>query len=231
MDTRNLPDYAEFDDYVYTQRIAVLVRWFLIVTWLVLQNTRPNLDEGFFFINNALALTLAALNGYVHWRILKGRPITSGYVLALSLMDLSVITVGIGVSSRFGNHFVVLYYPALLALSLVFSSRRLSSRRVSRRPSSSSTRRMRSLRSRSPISTRSPTSATRSAWTFMTLPAGWGWTVVSVGCSSIPVPDSARMYFEKFDPKAACEAWKLIEKLRRRWLEEMARFDGRSESP
>ena len=126
MDARNLPDYAVFDDYVYTQRIAVLVRWFLIVTWLVLHNNRPNLDEAYFFINNALALTLAALNGYVHWRILKGRPITRGYVLALSLMDLSVITAGIGVAGRFGNHFFILYYAALLALSLVFSSRRLS---------------------------------------------------------------------------------------------------------
>ena len=126
MNTSTVPDYAEFDDYVYTQRIAVLVRWFLIVIWLVLHNTRPNLDEGFFYINNALALTLAALNGYVHWRILKGRPVTRGYALALSLMDLSVITTGIGVSGRFGNHFFILYYPALLALALVFSSRRLS---------------------------------------------------------------------------------------------------------
>ena len=126
MNTSTVPDYAEFDDYVYTQRIAVSVRWFLIVIWLVLHNTRPNLDEGFFYINNALALTLAALNGYVHWRILKGRPVTRGYALALSLMDLSVITTGIGVSGRFGNHFFILYYPALLALALVFSSRRLS---------------------------------------------------------------------------------------------------------
>ena len=124
MNTGTVPDYAEFDDYVYTQRIAVLVRWFLIVIWLVLHNTRPNLDEGFFYINNALALALAVLNAYVHWRIVKGRPVTRGYALVLSLMDLSVITTGIGVSGRFGNHFFILYYPALLAL--VFSSRRLS---------------------------------------------------------------------------------------------------------
>ena len=52
MDTSTVPDYAEFDDYVYTQRIAVLVRWFLIVTWLVLHNNRPDPDEGSFYINN-----------------------------------------------------------------------------------------------------------------------------------------------------------------------------------
>ena len=126
MERDRLPDYALFDDYRYSQRIAVVVRWFLIATWLFFHNYRPNLDEIHFIINNGLALTLAALNGYVHWRIWKGRPITRRYVLALSIVDLSVITAGIGVSSRFDNTFFVLYYPALLGLSLVFSSRRLS---------------------------------------------------------------------------------------------------------
>ena len=125
MDGRELPNYSVFDDYRFTQRIAVVVRWFLIVIWLFLHNYRPDLGTAF-IINNVLALTLAAVNGYVTWRIWRGRPITRGYVLALSAMDLAFITTGIGVSSAFGNTFFVLYYPALLGLSLVFSSRRLS---------------------------------------------------------------------------------------------------------
>jgi signal transduction histidine kinase len=62
----------------------------------------------------------------VQWRIWRGRPITRRYVLALSLMDLTVITAGIGVTSRFGNTFFPFYYPALLGVAVVFSSRRLS---------------------------------------------------------------------------------------------------------
>ena len=126
MDAKQVPQYAVFDDYAYTQRIAVAVRWFLIGTWLFLHNYRPDLDEAYFFINNGLAVALAVLNAYVTWRIWKGRPITRRYVLALSAMDLAAITVGIGVSTRFGNNSFVLYYPALLGLSMVFHSRRLS---------------------------------------------------------------------------------------------------------
>ena len=126
MQSKNLPDYADFDDHVYTQRIAVVVRWFLIALWLAQHNYRPDLSDDSFFINNALAVTLGLLNGYVHWRILKGRPITSRYVLALSIADVSGITLGIGVTDPFANNFFILYYPALMVLSLVFSSRRLS---------------------------------------------------------------------------------------------------------
>ena len=126
MKSRDIPNYAVFDDHRYSQRIAVFVRWFLIVIWLLLQNYRPDVGEIYFIINNGLVVTLAVVNAYLHWRIWKGRPITRPYVLGLSIMDVCVITAGIGVSSRFDNNFFILYYPALLALSLVFSSRRLS---------------------------------------------------------------------------------------------------------
>ena len=29
-----VPEYADFDDYRYTQRVVVAVRWFILVTWL-----------------------------------------------------------------------------------------------------------------------------------------------------------------------------------------------------
>ncbi len=125
MTGRQLPDYAVFDDYRYSQRIAVVVRWFVLAAWLFVIDYRP--DVGItLFVLNGMALYLAVLNGYVHWRIWKGRPITRHYVLALSAMDLAVITAGIGFTTRFGNTFFVFYYPALLGLALVFSSRRLS---------------------------------------------------------------------------------------------------------
>ena len=118
-------DYAVFDDYRYSQRIAVMVRWFLIVVWLVLHNYRPEINSDYLPLN-AMVLSLAALNGYVHWRIWRGRPITWPYVFALSATDLTMITIGIGLTSAFRNSFFVLYYPALIGLALVATSWRLS---------------------------------------------------------------------------------------------------------
>ena len=125
MEEKSLPTYAVFDDYHYSQRIGVVVRWFVLTAWLFLINYRPDVGTTLFILDS-MGVALAVLNGYVHWRIWKGRPITRRYVFALSAMDLSVITAGIGFTTRFENTFFVFYYPALLGLALVFSSRRLS---------------------------------------------------------------------------------------------------------
>ena len=121
-----LPGYAVFDDHVYSQRVAVVVRWFLLATWLALVNYRPDVDAAALWYLNGMGVALALLNGYIHWRIIRDRPISERYVIALSIFDLSIITAGIGLTSRFENTFFVFYYPALLGISLVFSSRTLS---------------------------------------------------------------------------------------------------------
>ena len=126
-----LPGYAVFDDYVLSQRVAVVVRWFLLATWLVLLNYRPDLDMIALLPLNIMGMALALLNGYLHWRIIKDRPISARYVIAMGVIELSIITAGIGLNNRFDNTFFVFYYPALLGISLVFSSRRLSFTMVS----------------------------------------------------------------------------------------------------
>ncbi len=122
----SLPTYAVFDDYRYSQRVAVMVRWFLLIGWLFLVNYQSDTSGATLLLLNVMGVSLAALNGFVHWRVWVGRPITRRYVLALSIMDLTIITIGIGVTTRFGNTFFVFYYPALLGVALVFPSRRLS---------------------------------------------------------------------------------------------------------
>ncbi len=125
MGGKELPSYAVFDDFLYSQRITVIVRWFALGSWLFVLNYRPEFNT-VFFIHETLAVTLALLNGYVHWRIWKGRPIKRRHVLGLSFTDLAIITLAIGLSSRFGNNFFVYYYPAILGLALVFPSRRFN---------------------------------------------------------------------------------------------------------
>ncbi len=122
MNTTTVPAYRDFGDYRYSQRIAVVVRWFLILTWLFLHNYRPNVDSTYHVLN-AMVLSLAVLNGYVSWRIWNERPITKRYVVALSVADLAFITVGVAMTSGFNNTFFVLYYPALLGFALAFPDR------------------------------------------------------------------------------------------------------------
>ena len=126
MANQELPAYAEFDDYRYSQRIAVMVRWFVLVAWLSLVNYRANVEGGTLYALNGMGIGLAFANAYVQWRILRHRPVAWPHVLALSLLDLAIITIGIGITSRFYNGFFVFYYPALLGLSLVFPSARIS---------------------------------------------------------------------------------------------------------
>ena len=116
-----VPDYATFEDYRSSQRIAVVVRWFLLFTFLALVNFRS--DEAYILAFNAMGVALIIVNGYVHWRIFKDRPVTWPYVLILSLIDLSFITVGIGITNRFENTYFNFYYPALLGVALIFRRR------------------------------------------------------------------------------------------------------------
>jgi signal transduction histidine kinase len=114
-----------FEDYHYHQRIAVVVRWFLIIVWVYIHNSRPDFGWHYSAIN-VLLLAAVLVNGHLHWRIRRGQPIGKAYVLALSIADLTAITLGIILATRFNSLGFVLYYPALLGLSLVFSSRRVA---------------------------------------------------------------------------------------------------------
>ena len=126
MASRPLPTYAVFDDYRYYVRISVVVRWFLLAVWFLLHNTRVLEIDSTFYSNNGLAGALAVLNGYVNWRLWRGRPITLGHAIGLSAGDMLFITAVIFTGTGFASTSFILYYPALLAMALVFPSRRLS---------------------------------------------------------------------------------------------------------
>ena len=99
----------------------MVVRWFILITWLALINYHG--DKTNLLALNTMGGAMVMLNWYVHWRILRGRPITWSYVLALSLMDLSFITLGVMITSRFENTYFLFYYPALLGVALIFRRR------------------------------------------------------------------------------------------------------------
>ncbi len=130
MSVTDTPAYARFDDYRYSQQVAVLVRWFLLVGWLTLINTSQDLDTHLVILNG-IGAVVAVVNGYLTWRIcgqfLKWRwcrddPVDQNLVVALSVIDLTAITTGLAIECGFDNRFFVLYYPALLGTALVLPS-------------------------------------------------------------------------------------------------------------
>ena len=120
-------DRTDRDDLHYNLRISVWVRWFLLIAWLLQFNYRPNFADPAYIPTMLLAVSVLALNGYVHYRIQSRRTVTWRWALALSVMDGAMITAGIAISSSgFQNTFFVLYYPALAMFAVVFTSFRLS---------------------------------------------------------------------------------------------------------
>ncbi len=126
-ESRRESDRPGPDDLLYGVRISVWVRWFLLIAWLLQFNYRPNFAHPAYIPSTLFAASVLALNAYVHYRILTNRRVTWRWALALSAMDVTMITAGIMVSgSGFQNSFFVLYYPTLAMFAVVFTSFRLS---------------------------------------------------------------------------------------------------------
>ncbi len=123
---RRPTDWTGADDLLYGVRISVYVRWLLLLAWFAQMNYRPNFADPNYVPNTLFAATLLALNGYTHYRILTNRTVTWRWMLALSVMDATMITAGLAVSSSFQNSFFVLYYPALAMFAVVFTSPKIS---------------------------------------------------------------------------------------------------------
>ena len=103
------------------------MRWFILIAWLLQFNYRPNFAHPAYMPTTLFAASLLVLNAYVHYRLQSNRTVTWRWALALSVMDVTMITAGIVVSgSGFQNTFFVLYYSTLAMFAVAFTSSRLS---------------------------------------------------------------------------------------------------------
>ena len=125
MESRHVPSYAVFDNLYYGQRIAVIVRWFLLAIYLGLINYRINPDNPMLLLDR-MGAAVAAVNVYLTWRVWKARRLPRLLPLFTGVMDLTLITGGIFMTTGFQNSFFVLYYPALVGLSLVLLHRAMT---------------------------------------------------------------------------------------------------------
>ena len=102
------------------------MRWFVLAAWFAQLNYRPNFADPNYATNTIIAILALALNGYVHYRLLSSRATTWRWALALSAMDMAMLTAGLTNSGGFSNSFFTLYYPGLAIFAVVFTSFRLS---------------------------------------------------------------------------------------------------------
>ena len=113
---------ADADVLHHAVWVSIWGRWLIWLVGASMLARRPGLwypeDIGFVYLN----VSLAAINGFVHYRLLANRPVTWGWMLVLSAVDIALITGNLAVSGRFDNFIFIAYYPALAIFAVVFSS-------------------------------------------------------------------------------------------------------------
>ena len=117
---------ADPDVVLHATWISVWGRWFIWLVGVFLLAYRP----GFWYPEDieylALHVSVFMVNGLVHYRLLTNRPVTWRWMLLLSAIDVALITVGVVIGGGFTSFIFLVYYPALAAFAVVFSSLSLS---------------------------------------------------------------------------------------------------------
>ena len=117
---------ADPDVVLHATRISVWGRWFIWLVGVFLLAYRP----GFWYPEDieylALPVSVFMVNGLVHYRLLTNRSVTWRWMLFLSAIDVALITVGVVIGGGFTSFIFLVYYPALAAFAVVFSSLSLS---------------------------------------------------------------------------------------------------------
>ena len=107
-------------------RVYVWGRWFVLsiatFAWLY----PLNVAEVVYAPNVALATLLFSTNGYLHYRLATERTVSWRWMLALSALDLAMLSGGVAAHRGFESPFFVGYYPSLALFAVVFGSVRLT---------------------------------------------------------------------------------------------------------
>ena len=114
------------EEVSYAANIAVWVRWFLWVGGAMASLAyRPaftypqSITQAIPFL--LMHVAVAALNGYVHYRLLTKRRVTWRHLIVLNALDLALITATV-VDLGYDSIWFVGYYPALAIFAAVFTA-------------------------------------------------------------------------------------------------------------
>ena len=109
------------DDAHYVATISVWIRWFIAGAALIEMWYRPEFTYATYVPYVLLFGLWVVLNGTLHYRLISKRLVT-GWLLALSAMDIVLLTGSIVVGGGFMTFFFLGYYPALAMSASIIPS-------------------------------------------------------------------------------------------------------------
>ena len=112
----------------YAASVSVWARWFVAALLLYVLFQPPFPFPVFLYAPySATIVLLVAFNGFIHFRLWSGRPLTWRWTLGMYATDVALVTSGVCISGGFSAMFThLLYYPALAMFAAVFTSLRLN---------------------------------------------------------------------------------------------------------
>ena len=114
------------DEFRYGARISVWVRWVVLLFCLIEANYRVEYGSVSQILNTLYVIAALAFNGCVHYRIWSNKTVGARWLLALSFIDVAMITFSTSLSSGLGSRYFVLYYFEVAFFAAVFMSTRLN---------------------------------------------------------------------------------------------------------
>ena len=109
------------DEVSYAANIAVWVRWFLWVGAITTLAHEPAFTHSQSIPFLLMHVSVATLNGYVHYRLLTKRRVTWRHLIVLNALDLALITATV-VDLGYDSLWFVAYYPVLAIFAAVFTA-------------------------------------------------------------------------------------------------------------
>ena len=111
------------------RRVAKVCVWARWVVWSLATFAwlyPPDAADAGYLPSAALAALLFATNGYLHYRVATERTVSWRLMLALSALDVAMLSAGVVAHDGFKSPFLVGYYPFLAMFAVVFGSVRLT---------------------------------------------------------------------------------------------------------
>lgn len=114
-----LTSSAVDEDLSYGQIVIVVAKWVLVFAGMVLVLWAPApISE--LRIQILVLLLLAVENFYHHAQLLKRRAVPDSVAYIASGADIAVVSILVAMQGGFDSHLYIFYFPALIALSVVF---------------------------------------------------------------------------------------------------------------
>ena len=120
--------WADSYEVHYAAGVSVWARWIVaaLVLYVLFQPPFP-FPMAKYASYSVVIVLLVVFNGFIHLRLLLGRPLTWRWTLGMSATDVALITSGVWIAGGFSAMFThLLYYPALAMFAVLFTSLRLN---------------------------------------------------------------------------------------------------------